>query len=475
VTEWERAGSPVCVGGIAIRGFSRWEHLRNRRNRQGFISRRVYSNYPMSLRRKLSKFSLRRTTSGKSAAAPVPSSTIELNSANIPTVTRVPAAVDFSPSANVLPSASLPPSVVMSQPDDVTLSDVPPSTISQTEIFFNSGQLEAAHQSAEPASKSLSSVIPPEPIDRTRSAAQDSVVLPCTPGSLMSTFQVKCHVTAVAFTPCGTRVVVGGYGKSHTVGYIQQLDTATGEVLWDCDGHRGDITSLAMSSDGCRVVSGSTDLTVRVWSTRAGEAVSEPLFGHCRSVSSIALSPDEVYIVSGSWDKSVRVWYMKTGDPVWDPLRGHDGNVNSVAVSSDGSRIASASDDKTLRMWSMATGDAVGEPLHGHTDSVLSVAFSPDGKRVVSGSRDKTIRIWSISQCQVIHNQGIVRSISVTCDGGYIVSGSFEGIIQLRSWENDTVEQIFSHGANLMSVAISRDGSLIASGSRDKAVRIWSL
>ncbi|KIM58957.1 hypothetical protein SCLCIDRAFT_127030 [Scleroderma citrinum Foug A] len=119
-----------------------------------------------------------------------------------------------------------------------------------------------------------------------------------------------------------------------------------------------------------------------------------PLQGHTDLVTSVEFSPDGKRIVSGSSDKSVRVWDADTGVQIGSPLQGHTDWVMSVGFSPDGTRIVSGSEDKTVRVWDANKGLQIGSPLQGHTDLVRSVEFSPDGTRLVSGSDDKTVRIW---------------------------------------------------------------------------------
>jgi predicted NACHT family NTPase len=62
------------------------------------------------------------------------------------------------------------------------------------------------------------------------------------------------------------------------------------------------------------------------------------LQGHNEAVSSVALSPDGSKIVSGSSDKTIRVWDASTGIEMLPPLQGHDDQIYSVAFSPDGSK-----------------------------------------------------------------------------------------------------------------------------------------
>ena len=73
------------------------------------------------------------------------------------------------------------------------------------------------------------------------------------------------------------------------------------------EGHSDFVRSVALSSDGTRIVSGSKDKTVRVWDAQSGKCL-RTLEGHSHQVKSVALSADGTRIVSGSWDETVRVW-----------------------------------------------------------------------------------------------------------------------------------------------------------------------
>ena len=81
-------------------------------------------------------------------------------------------------------------------------------------------------------------------------------------------------------------------------------DASTGAELKVLNGHKKSVLSVAFSTDGTRIVSGSKDNSVRVWDALTGAELNV-LNGHMKTVSSIGFSTDGTRIVSGSEDTFV--------------------------------------------------------------------------------------------------------------------------------------------------------------------------
>ncbi|XP_073875113.1 notchless protein homolog 1 isoform X2 [Macaca fascicularis] len=141
-----------------------------------------------------------------------------------------------------------------------------------------------------------------------------------------------------------------------------------------------------------RLVSGSDDFTLFLWSPAEDKKPLTRMTGHQALINQVLFSPDSRIVASASFDKSIKLWDGRTGKYLGS-LRGHVAAVYQIAWSADSRLLVSGSSDSTLKVWDVKA-QKLAMDLPGHADEVYAVDWSPDGQRVASGGKDKCLRIW---------------------------------------------------------------------------------
>jgi cytochrome c len=233
-------------------------------------------------------------------------------------------------------------------------------------------------------------------------------------------------------------------------------------------GHGGPVRAVAISQDGARVVSGSFDTTVIVWSV-ASDLAEQVLRFHEGPVNAVAFLKDGRIVTSGN-DASIAIWRL--GEPAPERvLKGHTAPVVALAVSPDGNTLASAAWDHTARLWSLRDGSS--RTLEGHTQQVNGVAFTPDGRTAVTAGYDLTLRLWPIAGGipTIVTLPSPLNAVVVARDGGIVTAGA-TGKIYFVSAAGRIDGEIEVAPAPVLALALSQDGSLIAGSSVNGGIAI---
>ncbi len=170
--------------------------------------------------------------------------------------------------------------------------------------------------------------------------------------------------------------------------------------------HGGPVYGVAVTHDGSTVVSCSTDQTVRVWDTLAGQQKFQ-LNGHVGAIHAVALSPDETFAVTSGADGTLRLWDIVGGRQL-KQLITYDATMYSIAVHPQGALIAAAGADRKVHLLDMITGTER-QALTGHSDYLHSVTFSPDGSELMSYGYAGQLKFWNTADGKLLRENRIGR------------------------------------------------------------------
>jgi WD40 repeat protein len=205
-------------------------------------------------------------------------------------------------------------------------------------------------------------------------------------------------VECVAALPDGAHFVVGlaGNGRPDYADEHEnevRLYHVDGTLVHTFEGHTGWVHAVAVTPDGQRIISGSQDTRVMVWSVATKSLVST-CAGHTEWVLAVAAMPDGQRFLSGGGmsqcgssteDYAVLVWLLDgTLKNTFSEL--HTSEVTALAALPDNEHALSGSADKTVKLFNANDGAVLRTFTHHTYDhrGVTSLALLPDGLRFVS-------------------------------------------------------------------------------------------
>lgn len=295
-------------------------------------------------------------------------------------------------------------------------------------------------------------------------------------------------VTGCNFSKLPRKIL--GRDANSTIEFNQKSQPAI-QLLYTLTRHSDAVRSVAISSNGQILASGSWDKTINIWQLATGKLL-QTLSEHKAEVESIAISPNGQILASGDRNGQIKLWHLGSGKllrtltapPIDNSKKGNSiypDPINCVTFSADGQTLASGGGN--IRLWQVDSGK-LRLTLYSQYPGASSVVFSPDGQKLAS-SLGRNIQLWQLSTGKPLYTlyvptstvgtSGTIYQVKISPDGQTLVSNSDDTTIKL--WQLSTgklLRTLSRHSSPVYAVAISSDGQTLASAGY-KVVKLWYL
>jgi WD40 repeat protein len=272
-----------------------------------------------------------------------------------------------------------------------------------------------------------------------------------------------------ALSPSGKKIAL-----SDILDSVDVLDSDTGVIEEHLTGS-GKVWSMIFSDDDQTLVLTGFEPDVRVWRLGRTNSTLERWPGHSLPTWHATFSPDGTRLLTTSSDQTLRLWESRTGAPL-EIYHGHSAEVWCASFSPDGRQFASGSKDQNVFVWPVNKSfseDMIPARPWGNR------FFSADGRRLVAVSPDDPPRalVHDIDQSVPALTFDTIDPLALDADGSFLFRRApfaLEWFDTLHRREAQQVNLEHSPSEQPPHVwDISRDGRILAGLSHEKRLSIW--
>ncbi len=239
--------------------------------------------------------------------------------------------------------------------------------------------------------------------------------------------------------------------------------------------HETPIKSFAISPDGTRGASLSTDGVVKVWSIPDGKLVWENSQGLVGDASNVAFYPvNDRHILAFSGVNVIGLWDIDTGTLL--DQQPTDTGSQAIAISNDGRLFAASGSTGTI-VWDvqdarMSKGTRITTERNGQ------LAFMHNDEEdilVAVGNDNWMVKLWNIREARPITHlvqRGWPQSMSISPNCEWLACATLDGV-RLWNLKNVALNQRLAHPTNWPALAVAPDSRTVAAGGDGGSILLW--
>jgi WD40 repeat protein len=196
------------------------------------------------------------------------------------------------------------------------------------------------------------------------------------------------RVTALAFSPDGQMVAVGG-GEPSRNGELKLFRVDDGTLVREfTDAHSDTIFTVAFSHDGKSLASGAADRFMKAFEVETGKLL-RTFEGHTHHVLSVSWRADGRVLASGGADQVVKLWNVQDSSQI-RTIQGFGKEVTGVNFAGSSDALYATCGDQNIYRCDMG-GDR--KSVGRGDDFLYVVTLNLMGNQIAFGGHDSIVRV----------------------------------------------------------------------------------
>eukprot|EP00930_Biecheleria_cincta_P036250 TRINITY_DN24873_c0_g1_i1.p1 TRINITY_DN24873_c0_g1~~TRINITY_DN24873_c0_g1_i1.p1 ORF type:complete len:965 (+),score=198.32 TRINITY_DN24873_c0_g1_i1:81-2975(+) len=248
-------------------------------------------------------------------------------------------------------------------------------------------------------------------------------------------------------------------------------------------GHRTGVRALAVAQDDSVFMSAAAE-SVKIWSASTGRCIRTMPSGY--GMCGFFVAGNE-HVLLGTREGKLELFDIQLGEQT-QVLDAHASSIYGLAERPDHEGFVSCSADRTLRFFNFtftkgSEGSSVsfaelGDRATELPDELLAVAYSPNGKWLAVALLNHTVQLLFADTLKfhlsLYGHRLPVMSIDFSSDSQVIASGSADKNVRLWSTQfGNCLRSLKAHDESVMQVHFLPGTHYLATTGRDKQLKLW--
>ncbi|KAF7284192.1 hypothetical protein GWI33_022443 [Rhynchophorus ferrugineus] len=326
----------------------------------------------------------------------------------------------------------------------------------------------------------------------------------------LSVLTFSKHSKSVFTSAVSKNQTIAVTGGEDDTAYV--WDIKTGEVIFECTGHKDSVTEVSFNHNDQYIVTGDMSGLIQVWSIQEKKLIwcyegddmvwltwhpltnilicgcqSGDIYiwqipsGNCKvlpspnnvSCSCGKILPNGKQLIVGYEDGQVRLWDIKGEIAIW--TNNDSTCVNNLDINSDGSLIITAPEAKIIKT---SNGMMVGRVLIDNENEIECALFYDDLGFIITGALSGQICVWQLGKFVLRHQAKIESAVTLMKKGNNnnVYIGATDGAVYVCDVKGGTLKEVLTgHKADILSLSVFSGERNILTTSDDGMAKIFDI